>query len=136
MRVFDGWTPEAAAFAPASIAATPAQLLALRNKSIPSLRNALIALVHPDDPPLTEEDRERLWRAFRVPIFEQRIDQSGRLLAAECEAHSGLHMESPLAAPRDGEILETSLCGCGKTSARLTSPERIENLRRVAAYAR
>jgi hypothetical protein len=111
-------------------------LEALCDASIPSLRNALIALVRPGEPPLTEDNRARLWRAFRVPVFEQRIDQSGRLLAAECEAHDGLHVESPDVSPRSGEVLETEPCGCGRTTPRLIAPERVENLRRVAAYAR
>jgi len=136
-RVFEkGWGEEAAQFAPAAIAATPSQLDALRDASIPSLRNAVIALVRPADQRLTEEDRERLWRAFRVPVFEQRVDQSGRLLAAECEAHDGLHVESPEASPRSDEVLETGPCGCGRTTPRLIAPERIENLKRIAAYAR
>ncbi len=136
-RVFErGWGEGAAQFAPAAIAATPAQLEALSGEPIPSLRNAVIALVRPGEPRLTEEDRERLWRAFRVPVFEQMIDQLGRLLAYECEAHDGLHVESPGISPRMGEVLETAPCGCGKTTPRLTAPERAENLRRVAAYAR
>ena len=137
MRVFEtGWNAEAARFAPAAIAATPAQLDALRGISIPSLRNALIALVRPREPRLSDEARERLWRAFRVPVFEQRIDDSGRLLAYECEAHDGLHIEAPGVGPREGEILETAPCGCGRSAPRLVAPERVENLRRVAAYAR
>lgn len=137
MRVFDnGWSEEAAGFAPAAIAGTPSQLDALCGVSIPSLQNAIIALVRPDEPRVTEAARERLWRAFRVPVFEQMIDRSGNLLAAECEAHDGLHIESPEVSPREGEVVETAVCGCGKTSPRLISPDRVENLRRIAAYAR
>lgn len=137
MRVFeDGWSEEAVRFAPAAIAGTPSQLDALCSLSIPSLRNAVIALVRPGEPRLTEAARERMWRAFRVPVFEQMIDRSGNLLAAECEAHDGLHIESPHVSPREGEVIETASCGCGKASPRLISPERVENLRRVAAYAR
>jgi hypothetical protein len=137
VRVFEkGWSQEVANFRPAAIAAGPAQLDALRGTPIPSLRNAVIALVRPNEPRLTEEDRERLWRAFRVPVFEQRIDASGRLLASECEAHDGLHIESPGLPPQKGEVLETSPCGCGRSTPRLVAPERTENLRKVAAYAR
>ena len=137
IRVFEkGWSQEAANFHPAAIAAAPAQLDALRGTPIPSLRNALIALVRPNEPRLTEDDRERLWRAFRVPVFEQRIDASGRLLAAECEAHDGLHIESTGVSPAVGEVVETGPCGCGRSTPRLVATERVENLRRVAAYAR
>jgi hypothetical protein len=134
-RVFEnGWNEDAASFGPCAIAATPAQLHAL--PPVPSLRNALIALVRPGEPALSEEDRERLWRAFRVPVFEQRIDESCALLAAECEAHDGLHIESPTVSPREGEVLETALCGCGRSTPRLISTARKENLRKIAAYAR
>jgi hypothetical protein len=107
---------------------------ALRGTPIPSLRNAVIALIRPGEPRLTEDDRERLWRAFRVPVFEQRIGRSGSLLAWECEAHDGLHIESPKLRPRAGEVLETAPCGCGKTAPRLIAPS--EKVRRVATYAR
>lgn len=134
IRVFEnGWTEAAATFAPAAIAATLAQLRAL--PSTASVRNALIALVRPNDPPLSEEDREHLWRAFRVPVFEQRIDDSCNLLAAECEAHDGLHLESEL-SPREGELLESTPCGCGRTTPRLIPAGRQANLRKIAAYAR
>jgi hypothetical protein len=136
-RVFEnGWSQEAMLFAPVAIAATPAQLDALRTTPIPSVRNAIIVLVRPGEPNLSENDREHLWRAFRVPVFEQRIDESCTLLAAECEAHDGLHIESPRATPREGEILETTPCGCGRTTPRLIAPERAETLRSVATYAR
>jgi hypothetical protein len=136
-RVFEnGWSEDALNFAPSAIAATPAQLDALRTTPIPSLRNAIIALVRPGEPNLSEDDRERLWRAFRVPVFEQRIDESCTLLAAECEAHDGLHIEASELPPRYGEILETAPCGCGRTTPRLIVPQRAENLRKVAAYAR
>jgi hypothetical protein len=134
-RVFrDGWSEEAANFGPSAIAAAPAQLQALRGTSIPSLRNAVIALVLPGEPRLTEDDREQLWRAFHVPVFEQRIGRTGSLLAWECEAHDGLHVESQKLRPRAGEVLETSPCGCGRTTPRLIAPS--EQLRQVAAYAR
>ena len=134
VRVFeDGWTKEAAVWGPYSIAGTLVQLSAL--PPVHSLRNALIVLVRPNEPSLAEEDRDRLWRAFRVPVFEQRIDGLCNLLAAECEAHDGLHLESPAAIPREGEMVETAMCGCGRTTPRLIAPER-ETLRKVAAYAR
>jgi hypothetical protein len=137
IRVFSGgWSAAAASFQPAAIAATPAQLDALVGTPIPSLRNALIALVRPGEPRLSLDDRERFWRAFRVPVFEQRIDRSGALLAVECEAHDGLHIEAPDLAPQPGEVLETASCGCGRTTPRLIAPERVENLGKSAASAR
>ena len=59
-------------------------------------------------------ERERLWRAFRVPVFEQIIAPDGELLAAECEAHDGLHIEIS-GLPWDGYRLERAACGCGRS---------------------
>jgi hypothetical protein len=76
-----------------------------------------------------------LWQAYRVPVFEQIIGRSGRLLAAECEAHDGLHIESP-DVQLSGEKFETLACACGRTTPRLVPAEPSEALRRAAASAR
>jgi hypothetical protein len=36
--------------------------------------------------------RERLWRAFHVPIYELLVDRDAGVLAAECETHEGWHI--------------------------------------------
>jgi hypothetical protein len=136
VRVFrEGWSEETVGFAPCAIAATPAQLDELAASKIPPLSHAVIALTRPGEPRLTEARRECFWFAFRVPVFEQIIGERGELLAAECEAHDGLHIES-MKAPLDKMTLEMSPCGCGRKTPRLVSADRAETLRRVAAYAR
>jgi hypothetical protein len=112
-----GWTSQTAAFAPAALAGTREQILRL-TENTPRLTHAIIVLARPGDPLVTGEERDRLWRAFGVPLFEQIIDADGRLLAAECEAHDGLHL---LVAGRtwDAYVTETAPCGCGQTSPRL-----------------
>ena len=113
VRVFPGgWSEEVAAFAPAAIAAT-----------------------RPGGPLLSASDRERLWQAFHVPVFEQIIGPNGELLAAECEAHDGLHVEVP-GLSLDGYRLEVAQCGCGRAAPRLAAAQPIELLRSIAAYAR
>jgi hypothetical protein len=136
LRVFrDGWTEEAAAFAPRAIAGTLAQLDALTGMRIPSLSHAVIVLTHPGEPRLTESDHNRFWFAFRVPVFEQIIGERGELLAAECEAHGGLHIESE--NPPLGEMkIDDSPCGCGRKTPRLVPADSRELLRSVAVYAR
>jgi hypothetical protein len=136
LRVFaDGWCPEAAAFEPAALAGTYAQLRALDRQSVPSLTHALIVLSRPGEDRLTEEDRDRLWRTFRVPVFEQVIGKSGELLAAECEAHDGLHVDSPR-LPIDHEYVDASPCPCGRKTPRIGGAHGAALLRRIAAYAR
>lgn len=134
VRVFpQGWTDEVARFAPQAIAATLPQLDALAGTV--TLTHAVIVFRNEWDPRLTDDERDRLWRAFRVPAFEQIIAGDGTLLAAECEAHRGLHIESSKLAVGDDEI-DRSPCACGKITPRLTGAVRLEALRRIATYAR
>jgi hypothetical protein len=136
IRMFrDGWGPEAAAFAPAALAGTFEQLCSLDRQCLPSLTHALIVLGRPGADRLTEADRDRLWDTFRVPVFEQIIGKSGELLAAECEAHDGLHVESSR-LPLANDYLDASPCPCGRKSPRIGGMQGAALLRRVAAYAR
>ncbi len=95
---------------------------------------------------LGHEDRERFWRVFQVPVFEQRVGFDGRVVAYECEAHDGLHIMPQRAAFEEttgSELLITSLtdlryptlrvgmrlwgsiqrdcCACGNAAARLVA---------------
>ena len=72
---------------------------------------------------------------FAVPVFEQIIGPDGELLAAECEAHDGLHIEVA-GLPWEGYRLELAACGCGRKTPRLTPAEPAERVRSAAAYAR
>jgi hypothetical protein len=137
VRVFPrGWSEEVSAFAPAAVAASREQLLRLAAADRPPVfTHAVIALASPGDPMLSAAERERLWRAFRVPVFEQIIGPDGKLLAAECEAHDGLHIEAP-GLSWGGYRMEMSPCGCGRKTPRLTPSEPAERVRSAAAYAR
>jgi hypothetical protein len=136
VRVFpQGWSEEVSAFAPAAIAAPREQLLGLAaSDRPPAFTHAVIALENLGDPILSPMERERLWRAFGVPVFEQIIGPDGELLAAECEAHEGLHVEIP-GVQWEGYRLKTEPCGCGRKTPRITLPESAR-ARTVAAYAR
>jgi len=95
---------------------------------------------------LSEEQREALWQAFELPVFERLIGLDGELLAWECAAHAGLHLEAehaliegpngdeaemvltslaglryPLVRLRTGLVArcDTARCGCGEHSPRL-----------------
>ncbi len=119
VRVFpEGWGVEAARHEPAAIAGTGEQLRALMPWRIPSLTHAVIVLARPRGRRLSDLDRDRLWRAFHVPVFEQVVGKAGELLAFECEAHDGLHVESPR-LPLKGEIVCTEPCACGRETPRI-----------------
>lgn len=136
VRVFDeGWDAEAAAYRPAAIAATWPQMESLLAYKVASLTHALIVLARPEDLLLTVEQRQRLWRAFRVPVFEQIVGENGALLAAECEAHAGLHIQSPK-LDAAGLSIESAPCGCGRTTPRIGLQGQAEEIRAAAAYAR
>ena len=131
VRVFaHGWSVDAAAFAPAAVAGTLEQLNALARDGIPSLTHSIIVLWQPEQQRMTDAHREGLWWAFRVPLFEQVIGKSGKLLAAECEAHDGLHVASPALALH-GESVDESVCPCGRKTPRIGVTHRA-----IAAYAR
>jgi hypothetical protein len=133
VRVFEqGWNEDAAKFQPQAIAATLEQLEALAGGVV--LTHAVIVFRRPDQPRLNDAERDRLWRSFRVPSFEQIIAEDGTLLASECEAHAGLHIESAKLAV--GSAIDDAVCGCGRMTPRLIGAEPTEALRRVAAYAR
>ena len=130
-----GWCAEAAEFAPVAIAATREQLLKLAASDPPALAHALIVIHQPGEVFLTGEERERLWRAFRVPAFEQIIGPRGELLAAECEAHDGLHVEVSR-LNWDQYRVETTPCACGRKTPRLAHNQPAELTRAAAVYAR
>lgn len=134
VRIFDkwgdkGWEQDLELFDPGAIAGTKKQLFELAGSPVrPELTHAVICLGRQSDPLLTEEERQRLWRVFEVPVFEQIIGPQGELLASECEAHDGLHIHVPEFTldieteeepPRSFHI-ETKRCACGRRSPRLT----------------
>jgi hypothetical protein len=136
---------EVVTFAPQAIAGTLEQLEAVAATAI-TLSHAIVVMGKWEDARVTEADRERLWMRFRVPVFEQIVAGDGALLAAECEAHDGLHIEAEgflrpdhwqgMALP-DNEI-DRSPCVCGRKEPRLIPAEGAapELVRCVAGYAR
>jgi hypothetical protein len=138
-------------FAPQAIAGTLRQLEAVAATAI-TLSHAIVVMGKWEDARVTEADRERLWMRFRVPVFEQIIAGDGALLAAECEAHDGLHIEVEVLRPDtlrpdhwQGAALphneiDRSPCVCGRATPRLVPAEGAEPepelVRCVAGYAR
>jgi hypothetical protein len=128
------WSKKMRKFAPEAIAATLEQLNLLARAKIPFLGHAVIVLRRECDAGLTEADRDRLWDAFRVPVFEQIIGEDGELLASECEAHDGLHVESPK-LPRNPEDVDPAPCACGRITPRLFPVRHAAPERSAAAHA-
>ena len=133
IRIFrNGWGPEAERFQPAAVAATLTQCRKLSRILVPSLTHALIVLERPGAARLTDADRDLFWRAFRVPVFEQIIGPKGQLLAGECEAHDGLHLEAP-GLRIDAQLVDMSLCPCGRKTPRFGVQPKVSAVKTAAA---
>jgi hypothetical protein len=129
-------------------------------QEMPGLRHFVIPFTGGEQGELKEEDRERFWRVFQVPLFEQRLGFDGRVIAYECEAHSGLHILPERAAFEEtaaSELLLTSLtdlrhpalrigtrvagsiqhecCDCGNAAARLVAMKPLAASPALAAAA-
>lgn len=126
---------EAARYQPAAIAGTSRQICALMPWRIPSLTHAVIVLARPQDKRLNDLDRDLFWSSFHVPVFEQIIGNSGELMAFECEAHDGLHLESHHTALTH-ETTCSEPCPCGRKTPRIGVTDWVESEHRIAACAR
>lgn len=130
---------------------------------LPRVSHSLVALTGPGDGVLTETVRDRLWRAFGVPVYERWTGPDGAVIAGECAAHDGMHVEEGGAVVEwmSGRIVLTSLtaldppslrvntgwtaevvdgvCGCGRAGMRIAGlrPWRVERAveQRVAMAA-
>jgi hypothetical protein len=146
-------------FEPEAIAA-PVNVLLQLAESIPALTRAVIAFSGLELGVLSEADRDSLWRAFEVPVFEQYLGLDGSLVAWECEAHEGLHTVAENAIIEQNsrsELVLTCLtghrypvirlgtgltarlteedCGCGEPGPRLIGLEPLAAHRRPNALA-
>jgi hypothetical protein len=124
VRMFpQGWDDRARRFDPASIAGTLEQLRRLARDAWP-LEQAVIVFTYTGEPGISPTDRDLLWKGFGVPVFEQYLSPKNRLLATECDAHSGLHVISGC----EEFPLECDVCACGNRAPRLTRGSRIDEL--------
>lgn len=109
VRVFPGgWDRAAESFLPAAVAGTFDQLLAVAERGV-RISHGVICLTWDSDSLLSAHQRDLLWDALGVPIFEQYLGPGNVLLAYECEAHKGLHAT----ARYKGPTIEAA-CDCGK----------------------
>lgn len=115
VRVFpQGWCAEAARLGPCAVAAPIEELYRLAQRRV-ELQHAVIVLTYGQHASVSDEDRDFLWNAFGLPVFEQCLGPDNEVLAMECEAHDGLHV---VGAVR-GVALEKGVCGCGSSVPRL-----------------
>ena len=60
----------------------------------PELNRGVVAWSGIGRPVLKPAERDLLWLAFQVPVFEEFRSWSGEPLAWECDAHDGLHISA------------------------------------------
>ena len=108
-RIPDYRSPKLARFKPESIAGSVDTLRALARGIeagyiwIPKLKHSVVAFTGMLEGPLSTEDSDLFWRVFAVPVFEQFYGFGGELIAHECAAHQGLHVNRYAAVFENGE---------------------------------
>ncbi len=78
-----------------------------------SLNTAVFVLSMQGVGSVDDEVRQTVWNSFGVPTYELFVGPTGRVLASECEAHSGWHVQPGVAA----EIIEDQLIFRHRTNA-------------------
>jgi len=120
-------SPALGEFSPSVIGATAPILVWLaeealaRRLRLPGLDRALVAWSAIGHAVLKPAERDLLWLAYPVPVYEEIRGPRGELLAWECEAHCGLHVAERRAVFVAGEDGELSVC-LGYPDGRTTPP--------------
>jgi hypothetical protein len=118
-----GWNERAARFSPASVAG-PWEQVSQFARAGGRVEHSIVVFTYPGQPGLSAVEREFLWNAFEVPVFEQYLGPKSELLATECDAHAGLHVVNGY----EDLDLEHDVCLCGNRAPRLTRGSRIDEL--------
>jgi hypothetical protein len=114
-----------------------AEKVANRQMDLATVDRAIFALTDCGSNPITDALRDRLWQVFGVPVYELIVVPGCRLLASECEAHDGWHLQPGTDAYQvKGEVIydipparylhsgftgeiQTARCECGRPTNRL-----------------
>lgn len=83
------------------------------------VRRAVFLVCTEDESLPGEAERTTLWELFQVPVFVILLDRRGRVLAYECEAQSGMHLNGRYAAA----LADTAVCDCGRPGRKLPARE-------------
>ncbi|MGE5570298.1 MAG: hypothetical protein ACM3S5_14775 [Rhodospirillales bacterium] len=89
-------------------------------RTIPKSVRRIIVHNNSGCPLLNERDRDFLWHAFQLPVFEEVRDPNGALIGWECDAHSGLHWNAECGIMPPASRVVYGLCACGLRTPRLT----------------
>ena len=107
-RIPDYRSPRLAAIKAQSIAGSVDTLRALaRNIEsgyiwIPKLKHSVVAFSGMLEGPVSAADLDLFWKVFEVPVYEQFYGFGGELIAHECPAHQGMHVNRYAAVFENG----------------------------------
>jgi len=106
--------------------------------NLASVNRAIFVLTNRDEVPLSDPLRVFLWQSFSVPVYEVVVAEDGNLLAVDCEADEGWHLQpgvrarlidrelhfevagaSPLSTGLEAAV-SSELCVCGRSAARIS----------------
>ncbi len=124
-------------------------------RDLTSVDYALFVLTECGHTPVSDVFKVVLWQTFGVPLYELYVGSGGMLLACECEAHEGWHIEPGTSFAVKGHELilempgskplhtglaakvEPDLCPCGRAGLRLMDIEALAtpDRRELAATA-
>jgi|SRR5579884_4037220 len=125
---------------------------AVESGAIPltSVDRVIFVLTDCGMPVVSDALRSRLWKVFGVPIYELIVAPGCILLAAECELHSGWHLQPGIAAYAEADevlydagrvkgahtgfsgAIDLAPCECARNTPRLRD---LAPLRRAACQA-
>ncbi len=121
-----------------------------------SVDYAVFVLTACGEPPVDDILRVLLWQSFGVPVYELLVTEDKELLAADCEAQEGWHVQPGVDAMLlDNELvlrtaagkvshtgqtaeIAAEACQCGRKTPRILKVERLRRpaeIRRFAAIA-
>jgi hypothetical protein len=129
-------------FRPQVLVGSSAHLLQLarmvnsEERPFPKLDSAVFVITDFRDAPLSDGDRNALWNAFFVPVYEVVLSDDGALVASGCEAQEGWHVEQGVRFSRVNDQLwysrrgrqtgtglvgqiEDETCACGRPGQRI-----------------
>jgi hypothetical protein len=103
-----------------------------------SVDTAILLATELGAPTITDIDRVVLWQCFGVPVYELLLSLDGKLIASECEAHVGWHLEPRVPRPSrlvESARIETARCACGRKEPRIVPEKQPQLVRPLAATA-
>jgi hypothetical protein len=88
--------------------------------SLESVNRAVIVLTECGQRPISDVSRVVLWQNLGVPVYELYVGSDGQVLAWECEAQEGWHIESSAHFSLEGGDVTCSAAGRHRVQTRLS----------------